>query len=65
MQLIVCYKRIEKITMNINEDLRFGFSYDVPTINVSNSGTFEFMLGYCFKIDYNKVVKGFKNPRFL
>ena len=51
--------------MNINEDLRFGFSYDVPTVNVSNSGTFEFMLGYCFKIDYNKVVKGFKNPRFL
>ena len=51
--------------MHINEDLKFGFSYDVPTTNVSNIGTFEFMLGYCFKIDYNKVVKGFKNPRFL
>ena len=51
--------------MHISEDLKFGFSYDVPTINVSTSGTFEFMLGYCFKIDYNKVVKGFKNPRFL
>ena len=51
--------------MHINEDLKFGFSYDVPTTNVSTSGTFEFMLGYCFKIDYNKVVKGFKNPRFL
>ena len=51
--------------MHINEDLKFGFSYDVPTTNVSTSGTFEFMLGYSFKIDYNKVVKGFKNPRFL
>ncbi len=51
--------------MHISEDLKFGFSYDVPTTNVSTSGTFEFMLGYCFKIDYNKVVKGFKNPRFL
>ena len=51
--------------MHINEDLKFGFSYDVPTTKVSSSGTFEFMLGYCFKIDYNKVVKGFKNPRFL
>lgn len=51
--------------MHINEDLKFGFSYDVPTTNVSNSGTFEFMLGYCFKLDYDKVVKGFKNPRFL
>ncbi len=51
--------------MHINEDLKFGFSYDVPTTNVSTSGTFEFMLGYCFKLDYDKVVKGFKNPRFL
>ena len=51
--------------MHLNEDLKFGFSYDLPTTNVSSSGTFEFMLGYCFKIDYNKVVKGFKNPRFL
>ena len=51
--------------MNINEDLKFGFSYDVPTTNVSTQGSFEFMLGYCFKIDYNKVVKGFKNPRYL
>ena len=51
--------------MHISEDLKFGFWYDVPTTNVSTSGTFEFMLGYCFKIDYNKVVKGFKNPRFL
>ena len=51
--------------MHINEDLKFGFSYDLPTTNVSSSGTFEFMLAYSFKIDYNKVVKGFKNPRFL
>ena len=51
--------------MHINDDLKFGFSYDVPTTNVSTSGSFEFMLGYCFKIDYNKVVKGFKNPRYL
>ena len=51
--------------MHINDDLKFGFSYDIPTTNVSTSGSFEFMLGYQFKIDYNKVVKGFKNPRFL
>jgi len=51
--------------MHINEDLKFGFSYDMPINEVSAAGTFEFMLGYCFKIDYNKVVKGFKNPRFL
>jgi len=51
--------------MHINDDLKFGMSYDLPTSKVSSSGSFEFMLGYCFKIDYTKVVKGFKNPRFL
>ncbi|MEC8610631.1 MAG: type IX secretion system membrane protein PorP/SprF [Bacteroidota bacterium] len=51
--------------MHINDDLKFGISYDIPTINVSKSGSFEFMLGYCFKIDYDKVLKGYKNPRFL
>ena len=57
------YSAVILLGMNINEDLRFGFSYDMPTISVSNSGTFEFMLGYSFKIDYNKVVKGFKKSK--
>jgi len=50
---------------HINKDLKFGFSYDLPISKVSGAGSFEFMLGYCFKLDYNKVAKGFKNPRFL
>ena len=50
---------------HINNDLKFGLSYDLPTSKVSGVGSFEFMLGYCFKLDYNKVAKGFKNPRFL
>lgn len=50
---------------HINQDLKFGFSYDLPISKVSGVGSFEFMLGYCFKLDYNKVAKGFKNPRFL
>jgi type IX secretion system PorP/SprF family membrane protein len=49
----------------INKDLKFGLSYDLPTSKVSGVGSIEFMLGYCFKLDYNKVAKGFKNPRFL
>ncbi len=51
--------------MHLNESLKFGISYDVPTSEVSHAGSLEFMLGYCFKIDYSKVVKGFKNPRLL
>lgn len=50
---------------HINKDLKFGFSYDLPISKVSEAGSFEFMLGYCFKLDYNKVAKGFKNPKFL
>ena len=51
--------------MHLNKDLKFGVSYDIPTSNISGSGSLEFMLGYCFEIDYNKVAKGYKNPRFL
>ena len=51
--------------MHLNESLRFGLAYDIPMSEVSYSGSLEFMVGYCFKLDYSKVVKGFKNPRLL
>ena len=50
--------------LNINEDLRFGMAYDVTMLNdLTNS--FEVMLGYSFKINYDKPVSKYKNPRFL
>ena len=50
--------------MNINEDLRLGLAYDMTVLNeLSNS--FEIMLGYNFKINYDKPVSKYKNPRFL
>ena len=50
--------------MNVNEDLRFGLAYDVTMANpLGNS--FEVMLGYNFKINYDKPVSKYKNPRFL
>lgn len=53
--------------MNINEDLKFGLAYDVVLNKMSNkqSGSLEFMLGYSFKIDYDKPIKSYKNPRYL
>jgi len=51
--------------MHLNESLRFGVAYDVPISEVSHAGSMEFMIGYSFKVDYSKVVKGFKNPRLL
>jgi type IX secretion system PorP/SprF family membrane protein len=50
--------------MNVNEDLRIGLGYDVTMLNpLSNS--LEVMLGYSFKINYDKPVSKYKNPRFL
>ena len=50
--------------MNVNEDLRFGISYDVTMMNAM-SNSLEIMLGYNFKIKTNKAVSKYKNPRFL
>ena len=50
--------------MNVNEDLRFGISYDVTMMNAM-SNSLEVMLGYSFKINYDKPVSKYKNPRFL
>lgn len=50
--------------MDITKDLRFGLGYDLTILN-SMSNSFEFMLGYNFKIKTNKSLSGYKNPRFL
>ena len=50
--------------MNVNEDLRFGVGYDLTLLNpLTNS--FEFMLGYNFKVNTTKAISKHKNPRFL
>jgi type IX secretion system PorP/SprF family membrane protein len=50
--------------LNVNEDFRFGLAYDVTLLNeLTNS--LEVMLGYNFKINYDKPVSKYKNPRFL
>lgn len=56
---------IALLGMHLNESLRFGVAYDVPISEISHAGSMEFMVGYSFKVDYSKVVKGFKNPRLL
>jgi hypothetical protein len=50
--------------MNVNEDLRFGIGYDVTMVNPMGN-SLEVMLGYNFKINYDKPVSKYKNPRFL
>jgi len=50
--------------MNINDDLKFGLAYDVVLNKIQNN-SIEFMLGYSFKVDYDRPVKSYKNPRYL
>ena len=50
--------------MHLNEDLKFGIVYDVVLTQIQNN-SIEFMLGYSFKVDYDKPVKSYKNPRYL
>lgn len=52
--------------MNLNENLRLGYSYDITTSDVKeySSGTHEFMVSYCF-MPKKKITPVIKNVRFL
>ncbi len=54
-----------KSSKNKNEDdLQIGIAYDVVLSDISNN-TLEFMIGYSFKIEYDRPEKSYKNPRYL
>jgi len=52
--------------MNI-KNFRVGLSYDISTSKLSryNNGSFEVMVGYCFKIELDKFRRTYRNTRFL
>ncbi len=49
------------------KNFRIGLSYDISTSKLSryNNGSFEVMVGYCFKIETDKFRKTYRNTRFL
>jgi len=49
------------------KNLRIGISYDISTSKLSryNNGSFEVMVGYCFKIELEKFRRTYRNTRFL
>jgi type IX secretion system PorP/SprF family membrane protein len=55
------------VGFNITNDLRFGYSYDFTTSEISNfsSGTHEVTLGYCFTIKRTPTYYMNRNVRFL
>ena len=50
--------------LNITDDLRLGLGYDVVLNSIKNN-SFEIMLGYDFRINYEKPLNKYQNPRFL
>ena len=50
--------------LNVNEKLKLGLAYDVVLNQIGNN-SIEVMLGYNFKVNYNKAISKYKNPRFL
>ncbi|MCD4698244.1 MAG: type IX secretion system membrane protein PorP/SprF [Bacteroidales bacterium] len=47
------------------KDVRIGYSYTIPTSKIGSSGSHEIMVGYCFKINFDKGRRSYKNTRFL
>jgi len=44
--------------------LKLGLAYDVVLNQIGNN-SIEIMLGYDFKVSYDKAISKYKNPRFL
>ena len=46
-------------------DLRIGYSYDIPLSAVGASGSHEIMINYCFKLELEQIRKSYRNTRYL
>lgn len=47
------------------KDLRIGYAYTLPTSEIGSSGSHEVMIGYCFKLNFDRGRRSYKNTRFL
>ncbi len=47
------------------KDFNIGYSYDITTSAIGGWGSHEIRVGYCFKIEVDKIKKIYRNTRFL
>ncbi len=47
------------------KDIRFGYSYGIPTSVVGSSGTHEIFIGYRFNLDFERPVGSYRNTRYF
>jgi type IX secretion system PorP/SprF family membrane protein len=52
------------VGLSYNE-MRIGYSYDLPLSAVGASGSHEIMINYCFKLELEQIRRSFRNTRFL
>jgi type IX secretion system PorP/SprF family membrane protein len=47
------------------KDIKIGYSYGIPTSKFGSGGTHEILVGYDFKIEFDKGGRSYKNTRYL
>lgn len=52
------------VGLSLNE-LRVGYSYDIPLSAIGGMGSHEIMVNYSFKLELEREQKSFRNTRFL
>ncbi len=64
----VSYRYQDAIALIFGMEYRnfnIGYSYDINTSSIGSIGSHEIRVGYCFKIEVNKIRKVYRNTRFL
>lgn len=68
----VSYRQTDAIVALVGatfKDINIGYAYDITTSaigqNKRSSGSHEIMLGYCFKIEIERIPQSYRNVRFL
>ena len=47
------------------KDVRIGYAYTIPRSQIGSGGSHKVMVGYCFRINFDKGRRSYKNTRFL
>ncbi len=62
------YRHQDAISLMVgftSNDMRIGYSYDIPLSVVGGLGSHEIMINYCFKLELEQFRNSFRNTRYL
>lgn len=68
----VSYRQTDAIVALVGatfKDINIGYAYDITTSEIGkdkrSNGSHEIMLGYCFKVEIERIPQSYRNVRFL